>query len=413
MNVDEKKGLDAKLEAFFEGAKSGVLCLRELRKKYNKEMAFDFNSLQFFRPGENKTSEILAFFLNPEASHGQGCAFLKCFCSKFASNLRVDDYSEAKVYTEYFTDESRRIDIVIEFPREGSFVGIENKIWAADQPDQLGHYSRFLEKESEGRYHLIYLSPYGKDPSECSISPEEFERLSTEGKASILSYQEDIISLFDEFVKACAAENVQAFLKDFQKYLKQQYRGETMMSGQAYIQEFIAKPENMSIALEVASQVSVVKEKLWQKTVEQIRGWASEEDVVLKNELPHYSERAKSCTSLFCLSDSCVEGWYLMFQFQSRDLSRLYVILCGDNKTVGVDELLKAQKLIDLPHENRGVPNIHREFRPYSGGWGIDVFPWDAMNTMDEKTKTNQFASAIIDEFRKTRKVMRGVLSKV
>ncbi len=78
--MTNKIDIETQLTTFFEGLRSGVSCMKELRKSYDRKMAFDFNLLNFFCPGENKTSEILAFFINPHAAHGQGDAFLKCFC---------------------------------------------------------------------------------------------------------------------------------------------------------------------------------------------------------------------------------------------------------------------------------------------------------------------------------------------
>jgi hypothetical protein len=41
------------------------------------------------------------------------------------------------------------------------------------------------------------------------------------------------------------ADNVQSFLREFQKYLKQQYRGEKEMDEKTIIEQFIVKKENM------------------------------------------------------------------------------------------------------------------------------------------------------------------------
>jgi hypothetical protein len=181
------------LTTFFEGLRTGVYCIRDLRKNYDKKMAFDFNSLNFFQLGENKTSEIISFFLNPNAAHGQGDAFLKCFCSVLlpsgAFTLHLEDYSTAVVKVEEPTDENRRIDIVVRFPKKRLIIGIENKIWAKDQEEQLDHYVQYLHKESDGHYHLFYLTPFGHLPSQESIIKEKYDKLAEDEKLSLLSYE--------------------------------------------------------------------------------------------------------------------------------------------------------------------------------------------------------------------------------
>jgi hypothetical protein len=406
--MDDSGKTGAHLAAFFEGLRAGVTCVQEIRGRYDRKMAFDFNSLNFFWPGENKTSEILAFFLNPAASHGQGAAFLESFCTRhIPPNLIRCNYSEAKVFTEYPTDHSRRIDVVVEFPG-AVFIGIENKIWAKDQPDQLGHYSKFLAKKSGGKYHLFYLSPYGTPPSDVSITQAERDALYANEKLTLLSYQKDMLLILDGFIQVCMAENVQAFLKDFQKYLKQQYVGEKEMSEKEYIRTFISKDENLSLAWGVASQINEIKNKLWEKTIDQLVQWAKENSYMIDVKSKSVDDMAV-VKELVWVSEGCSSVWTLEVGFDGNRKDLLWAVR-GDGKVVGNDILQTAKPQLGYRAENRNAPNIFTEFpSPFNGNWNVDPRPWDAM--VEQSNGRNAFVSMIIAEYDRVKNVMSSVLS--
>jgi len=187
----------------------------EKKKKGDFKHANNFNFLNFFGPGENKISEILAFFLNPDASHGQGDRFLKEF-------LRVFDVAGTgnfkNIRCERPTDEGRRLDIWIEF--SDFTVAIENKIWAYDQEEQLADYADYLSRISKNNFLLLYLNPYGIHPSEKSIGKIELEDLQNQGKIRIISYKSQIFDLLDLWKGVCEAQIVIHFIDQFKHYLK-------------------------------------------------------------------------------------------------------------------------------------------------------------------------------------------------
>ena len=216
---------EMKLERLFRGLQAGLDSLRVVRALYNERVAFEFNSIKFFCPNENKMSEILAFFLDPAETHGQKTAFLNQFLEKFelvAAAKLVENGHKVKVTTEAPTEERRRIDITIEIGRGDYMIGIENKIWAADQPKQLSDYSAHLKQltghTKEDGYTLFYLSPDGHSPSEGSLSKEEQVSLKNKQQLRIISYGDDIIKLLDNFESVCKADNVRAFIRDFRQY---------------------------------------------------------------------------------------------------------------------------------------------------------------------------------------------------
>ena len=91
-------------------------------------------------------------------------------------------------------------------------IAIENKIWADDQHNQLIDYISFLERKSNGKFLLLYLNPYGLEPTDKSISETDKIDLIKQEKFKIISYKQDIINLINRWISVCEADNVTHFL---------------------------------------------------------------------------------------------------------------------------------------------------------------------------------------------------------
>lgn len=136
-------------------------------------------------------SKIIASFLNPQGSHGQGDLFLRLFLQTIENKDKINiDTSNAKVYTEYDIGVNGRLDIFID---NGSYgIIIENKVYAGDQPEQLSRYDTFAKKKyKEGNYTIYYLTLDGHEASEDSIKNKETEECVN---YYCISYSKDIIN---------------------------------------------------------------------------------------------------------------------------------------------------------------------------------------------------------------------------
>jgi len=114
-------------------------------------------------------SYFLYELLNPHGSHGQGDRFLQRFLVEILLLQEYGDLMMAKVERESLTSQSRRIDFVIE--TEQTIVGIEMKIDADDQKNQLADYYKELQHRTNGKksVKLYYLTLDGKDASSYSL----------------------------------------------------------------------------------------------------------------------------------------------------------------------------------------------------------------------------------------------------
>ena len=224
-----------KIEKLLRVVKSKIEAHNEFKREYDRQLAFDFSLFNFFNVGENKVSQILAYFLDEKQNHGQGNAFLNEFVSMFY-NQEIDTSYSFNV-CEKATTKNRRIDIYIELPN--TTIAIENKIWADDQRNQLKDYATYLEKKTKGNFLLFYLTPYGSEPSEKSIDEILKQELIENEKLKIISYKHDIIDLINRWLVICEAESVSHFIKEFKKFLEIKFLGNNTLNMSKNLREII------------------------------------------------------------------------------------------------------------------------------------------------------------------------------
>lgn len=232
----------------------------EFKNAYDRQLAFDFNLLNFFKVGENKTSEIIAYFLNPKQKHGQGDAFLNIFLEHYVKDIPVlKDISELdRIKCEYTIKDKRRIDIYMKFV-DGKIIAIENKIWASDQNQQVTDYTEFLKDKTKNKFVLIYLTPYGHEPSTESISMEDREKMKNDGNLKISSYKHDFLEIINQWIAVSEADNVTYFLKQFKHYLEVKFLGNSNLNLNKMMENIIK--ENKNEIVEIVNAYNELREK--------------------------------------------------------------------------------------------------------------------------------------------------------
>jgi len=228
------------IENLLNIVKSQIDTHLKFKKEYDKQLALDFSLFQFFTIGENKISQVLAYFLDVNQNHGQGNIFLKEFVNTFCDK-EIEIEQLENICEKIIPNNNRRIDIYIKL--KDFTIAIENKIWADDQNNQLRDYSAFLEQKSQGNYLLLYLSPYGLEPKTKSIKEKLKESLIEKKKLKIISYKDDIISLINNWLVICEADNVSHFLKEFKKYLEIKFLGKNTLNMSKELRAIIHKNE--------------------------------------------------------------------------------------------------------------------------------------------------------------------------
>ena len=268
--MDEAINKKSEIEHFFSALQAKRDSYAHFMRLYEPSLAPRFNLFDFIGPNENKLSEIIAFFLDPKASHGQGGVFLRIFLDMIGRSETFDPKVTVECILEKATNlieaSQRRIDIWLNI---GNFyLAIENKPWTYDQKMQLKDYNEQLEEEIKKKgvdsknYLLIYLSGTGAPPSEESIAEKEREALINSGHLRIISYRQ-FITCVNRFKKDCRSERVRCFLQDFEDYLKIQFEGGMAMYEKDMIKAYILEdPKNLEIALAVSQIQTDIKDRL-------------------------------------------------------------------------------------------------------------------------------------------------------
>ncbi|MGB3780349.1 MAG: PD-(D/E)XK nuclease family protein [Tunicatimonas sp.] len=163
----------------------------------------------------------LGHLLNPGASHEQGALFLDSF---FRNVLNLpfshDTVSYYKIREELATASLGRLDIFMSFIYDGrpKAIVIENKIYAADQEQQLTRYHRYLTSVlnlSPEDYWLFYLTPQGTSPSTNAIDPESAKQLQQDQCLFNISYRQHITNWLNDCYPRVSSPRVQHALYQY------------------------------------------------------------------------------------------------------------------------------------------------------------------------------------------------------
>ncbi|MEJ5055457.1 PDDEXK-like family protein [Sphingobacterium sp. MYb382] len=277
-------------ESFFREVRHKEELQHKLNEVYRKALTLDFNPLDFVRWNENKVSEIIAFFLDPHGSHGQGDLYLKTFIEYFELAFYYSDINKVKVTVEAGTDENRRIDILISYDNFKRVIGIENKIylWTKDQELQVSDYMQYLKKFCRTEdYHLIYLAPQGKILNEYSAG-EHQQELILDGKLKVISYEEHMINLIHRFVIQTDNNRVRAFIKDFELKLKEKFIGNRMTEENDIVKYIKNSEENIKVAFSIAENLTTVKNLLKEEFTVQMEEVAFELNIYFDVKHNHF-----------------------------------------------------------------------------------------------------------------------------
>ena len=222
----EEVRLQARLHVFFAGVAPAVTVAVEAQKALDRVAATNFSVFHYFKENENLVSGIFADLLRPDGSHGQGTAFLRLFLEEVdrggkAHIRKQRGYSgsleRCAVYTEYPTSKGR-IDIVLKL--EDMWIGIENKPWAVEQPNQLQRYLCFLQRK-DAQACVLYLSGTGDDAK--TIQDNDHYLTIPYGHTK---NGPSVAHWIAACHRRCEAEKVRWFLKDVLEYIARMFYSE-------------------------------------------------------------------------------------------------------------------------------------------------------------------------------------------
>lgn len=272
----------AQLASFFSGLEATLAISRKFQEANNLEYAFEFNPLiHFYGVGENKLSDMLAFFLNPKEKHGQGRIFADIFVEHFGLGERIGPFTTLTVEREKQTLGLRRLDILLTFDDRFA-LGIENKFGAGDQKDQTRDYCTWLGRYRPENFALMYITPWGGEPTDWSMEEEERKARLENNTLLLREHASDTIELIQKWTAATMADRVRQFLRDFEQFLHHRLNGSVFMNDKNTAINYILEDKSKLKAAIVAHEaMDDVLNNLWHSLQPKLEQVAAKQNMTL------------------------------------------------------------------------------------------------------------------------------------
>lgn len=340
--------------------------LEVARSKYAQQLAPDFSIFNYIYTDEMMLSRMIADLLNPKGDHAQGHVFLSLFLKQLtnAPHYSLLDIHRAKVDTEVLTFRSRtqrRMDIYLEIPySDGSNtfgICIENKPYAADQPNQLIDYAKELTLAHQDHWHVIYLTKNGNEPSTFSVAQSTLENWQQQNKCTLLAYP-----TLSYWLMACILESqnskVTSFLQTFSTFITSHFLGIKDMSEFESIEKIIHnKPEYQNAFMQIYKHGVQIKIQLNKQTsaLRNLFNVDNKQDKVLIN----FHARNDYSELLSCLYfDLDVKNFKVFIDIYTYP-NRYEVILA--ERTYDLNKTYQLQEIIEqLGYQNLTITNNSR-----------------------------------------------------
>ena len=243
---------------YFENVVLKKKLIHEKQKEKDKFSSSKFNFLDYIYFGENNISDFFNDILDVNGHHGQSDLFLNLFLSTvFKDNFSILDKIkkfrniQPCVFREVRTlrneNQNRRIDIIIEWNQEFA-IGIENKPFDKDQPNQLSDYSDHM-KSFYKDFCLVYLSE--NEISEYSIKKSKLKNLVDGNKYRHISYSKEINMWLKECIQECKSEKFKYFLEDIKLKLKNHFIGMEVETKDEIVDFTISTNENIKAIFDI------------------------------------------------------------------------------------------------------------------------------------------------------------------
>ncbi|WP_315016554.1 PD-(D/E)XK nuclease family protein [Capnocytophaga leadbetteri] len=313
---------------------------------------------------ENTHSAIIAELLNPQGTHSLKSELLKAFLSLIDKDFVPTDFnpSNATVYTEYTTDKGR-IDILIKDTNKNALI-IENKIYAADQYEQLKRYEQFAKKEFEV-YQIYYLTLWGNE-----ATPQSGEGVNY----LTISYADTIIRWLDKCIALAARlPLVRETLIQYSNHLKILTNQDMNTKNQEEIVKTLADFGN----LEAVQNVFLNYPKVFDYLAKQYFNPKMEEFAHQKGLVYHYERTNKNYDSyirFYLTKEQWKENIEISFDFEEGSY---YYGVCNNPKNYQLSQENKA--LLHQRLREKGIPASETEWYPfYEDIENLTIASWES-----------------------------------
>ena len=211
--------MSAELESLFSGLSSYLGLAARFEARTAQLAAPSFSVFKYISD-EDDVTRILRDLLDPQGDHGQGSLFLRVFREQRGLTVPEPELGRATVRDQVQTPFNRRPDLLIDVPDQ-LVLGLENKINAADQNEQVKDYVKFVQLRSRGRnWVFVFLTPDGRPPSPQSMPPRDREEEEKQHRFFCLSYRKEIHDWLRSCIGPCRAERVRAFVTEMSAWAR-------------------------------------------------------------------------------------------------------------------------------------------------------------------------------------------------
>lgn len=241
----------------------------EAKKLYLDRFAPDFNVFTLLGPNELRLSRILAWFLDPRETHGQGSRFLRIFLEALGQNTAGGDWDDAEVCRE-FPIPGGAGDVLVK--TRNFQLAIENKPRAGDPDRQLMRYFEYLDGTGVPERHVVYLTRQGAPPPEHSISGNDRESRIKKSQLHLWSYTKEVLSWLCKSRAECRADRVSTFIDEFARYIQAEFAGvKDRTMADHLLDEIVSSIDKVEAVMNVISLADALRDRLISNLCDQLR----------------------------------------------------------------------------------------------------------------------------------------------
>ena len=354
------------------------------REKYKRGESFNIFKACGVDHYEVTHSSIIAEFLNPKGSHGQGTLFVEAFIEK----LKLQDFdfslNDIVVSTEYVIPNGR-FDIII-YNGDKQAIIIENKLYAQDQWMLLIKYDDYAKDKYSNGYRIVYLTLDEHLPTDEASNSVDFVPI---------SYKFHIIDWLIQ-CKHLAIDKplIRETLNQYILHLKELTETTDMdsMNQNEIIKLLISN--NTTTA-----QIFNLKDEIEQYVLEEyifptLKKIASDYNLNFEYDEDFYS---KSRYTGFVLSPKVPTTWHIWFEFGKGEWKQLYVGVVWDKEQRSTHKAMKRLNIFDYGPNDVwffGWKNVKNP------DWNIDYLLKVANNMADFEMYYREIIGVILDSMK-------------
>ena len=220
---------------------------------------------------ENVCSNILAFYFNTNASHGFKDLVLRSFIECFDESLLVEyDIETINIEREFYVEEQKRIDIVIEC--NDLVITIENKIYHILN-NELNLYEKSIESRYPNKKHkFIVLSLKEENTESTSFVAVTYEKFFYRLKQNLGWYfvnsNNQYTTFLIDFIQTI--ENLTKVEKHNQKYIEFYFKNRNEVESLVKEHDDLKKALHSKVnylydSISIAENSRIIKKWIWQK----------------------------------------------------------------------------------------------------------------------------------------------------